>query len=79
MGGVDVEAQIADAADRVWRGIEARYELWTLIQEHKDDPDLGPTRITELTDFLYRPEHVSRIASGDPPKPPKKRRRAATS
>jgi hypothetical protein len=75
MGGMDVEAQIVDAADRVWKGLEAREELQRLIQANKGE--LGPTRIAELTDYLYRPEHVSRIASGPPPKPPKRRRRAA--
>lgn len=71
-----MEAQIAEAADRVWQGLEARYQLWKLIQEH---PELGPTRITQLTDYLYRPEHVSRIAAGPAPKPPKQRRRATAS
>ena len=70
-----MEAQITDLADRVWKGLEARDELHRLIQANKGE--LGPTKIAELTDYLYRPEHVSRIASSPPPKPRKKRRRAA--
>jgi hypothetical protein len=75
MGGVDVSAKIRDAADRVWRGLEARDELYQLIREHKGDPELGPTAIAELTDYLYRPEHISRIASSSPPQRRKRRRR----
>ena len=71
-----MEDQIREAADRVWRGLEARDELWQLIRQHKGEPELGPTRIAELTDFLYRPEHVSRIAASKPPKRRKQRRRA---
>jgi len=77
-----VEAQIADAADRVWRGLEAQDELWHLIHEHGGDPKrdpskIGATRIAELTDYLYRTEHISRIPSLEPPKRRKRRRRMA--
>jgi len=69
----EVEQKIISAADRVWDGLHARVELCELIREWKDEPRLGPTRITALSDHLYRPEHVSRVASGPPPKKPKQR------
>ena len=76
MKGVDVREEMATLADQVWRGMEARDRLHELIRRRcPDDP--GPTEITELTDYLYRPEYISRIAHGKvkEPKRPKRRRR----
>lgn len=69
-----MEERIAYLADQVWRGEEARYELHELLRANPGKP--GPTKVAELTDYLYRPEHVSRIAHGEPPKKRKRRRRA---
>jgi hypothetical protein len=75
MGGVDeVEEKIAALADVIWRGEDARHELHKLLRENPGRP--GPTRVAELTEYLYRPEHVSRIAHSEPPKRRKQRRRA---
>jgi hypothetical protein len=74
MGGVDVEQRIADLADQIWRGEDARYELHELLRSNPGAP--GPTRVAELTDYYYRPEHVSRIAHSTPSKRRKRRRRA---
>ena len=77
MGGVTVEDRIRDAADRVWKGLEARDELAQLIRDNKGSAagKIGPTRIAALTDFLYRPEHVTRIAASEPARSRKRRRR----
>jgi hypothetical protein len=75
MGGKDVEARVVELAERVWSGLEARNELVQLLREHRDDPDLGPTKVSDLTDYLWRPEHASRLAHGPEPKPLKRRRR----
>lgn len=69
-----MEQRIAYLADQVWRGEDARYELHRLLRENPGKP--GPTRVAELTDYLYRPEHVSRIAHSEPPRRRKLRRRA---
>ena len=73
MEGMDVEERIAYLADQVWRGEDARYELHELLRQNAGKP--GPTRVAELTDYLYRPEHVSRIAHSEPSKRRKRRRR----
>lgn len=66
--------RIAALADDIWRGLDATAELHQLLREHQGNP--GPTEVSELTDYLYRPEHVSRIAHSEPPKRRKRRRRA---
>jgi hypothetical protein len=78
MGGVDVREEMAALADEIWRGEEAREKLHKLIRENAGDP--GPTEVAQITDYLYRPEHVSRIAHSDPPKRKrvKQRRRVAS-
>jgi hypothetical protein len=76
MEGADVETRIAELADKVWTGLEAREELHKVIREHLGDPGLGPTRVAELSDYLWRPEHISRIAVSQPAKRQKRRRRA---
>lgn len=76
MEGMDVEERIAYLADQVWRGEDARYELHELLRQNAGKP--GPTRVAELTDYLYRPEHVSRIAHSDAPDPKRRKRRRRT-
>lgn len=71
--------EIAALADQIWRGEEAKEKLHALIRANPGDP--GPTEVSELTDFYYRPEYVSRIANGrlKAPKRLKRRRRVAAS
>ena len=66
--------RIAELADTVWRGLDARDELHQLLRDHQGNP--GPTEVAELTDYLYRPEHVSRIAHSKAAPRRKRRRRA---
>jgi hypothetical protein len=79
MGGVDVREEMAALADQVWRGEEAREKLHRLIRENlrsierPDNP--GPTEVAQITDYLYRPEHVSRIAHADPKDAKRRKRR----
>jgi hypothetical protein len=73
MGGVDVRERIVKLADEIWRGLEATEELQQLLRENPGDP--GPTEVAQLTDYLYRPEHVSRIAHSSVPDPRKRRKR----
>jgi hypothetical protein len=64
---VDVRALIAEKAEEIRRGRQARDELHQLIRENNGV--IGPTEIAELTDGLYRPEHISRIAHSKPAPP----------
>lgn len=74
MGGVDdVRERIRQLADTIWRGLEAQDELYKLLREDPRAP--GPTEVAELTDHLWRTEHISRIAHGEAKGPRKKRRR----
>ena len=73
-----MDARVVELANRIWDGLEARYELVQLLREHKDDPALGPTKVADLSDYLWRPEHASRLAHGPEPKRPKRRRRAVS-
>lgn len=70
--------RIAALADVAWRGLDATAELQQLLRENVDNPEApGPTEVSELSDFLWRPEHVSRIAHGEPPKRRRRQRRVA--
>lgn len=75
MGDVDdVENKIAALADDIWRGEDAKHALALLLRSDPGRP--GPTKVAELTDYYYRPEHVSRIAHGTGELRRKIRRRA---
>lgn len=71
---MDVEQRIARLADAIWRGEDAKHQLALLLRADPGTP--GPTRVAELTDYYYRPEHVSRIAHGTGDLRRKVRRRA---
>lgn len=72
MEAVDVSAEIVKEA-RAYRRADAalvrhRERLAELFQKARDEEDLGPADLARLVNYLYTPDHISRIT-----KPPKKK------
>lgn len=74
--------RIRELADQAWRGLDAMDELQRFLHENPKAPENdnpGPTEIVELTDHLWRAEHISRIVNAGPKPRVKRRRRTIVS